>query len=461
MIRELPNFIGKLKSLRILGLSKDGSYHPDGSSSLEDSVWQLPNGINMLENLKELDLSKCDGMKELASLSHLEELTLGDLDLNTLGQLPSSPLSLELHFCSIRWAELTTLLFGCGEVEDIPLDKFPQLENLTIYGCKLLQTLSFPSELRKLRQASVSSCPELVEVGIAGLSKSLESFSVYGCESLSRISGLSYLKNLEKLEIEFCNALTTVEGINGLESLKSLKVKLCKSLARLIDASFHLYIPDNCLVHILRCGEFIDSSKYPSAISLKCYIDEILQDTSNKMEHPFTIEFFLRIKQFSRVNPVQWRKKKDVSPDSVTYEGLIADVKSFDFVMKRMWYKTSDEDGELRIEIESNEQVKGMVQLASKRGSIRLIVEGELKTDRTGVVGPDVLQIQEGILQKQAGSGIASSSRNSKGFERDVKKQRFDLLPLPPPFAFRRTTMAGDDISMASSDPKRSEDGQR
>ncbi|KAI6679873.1 hypothetical protein NL676_033754 [Syzygium grande] len=211
---------------------------------------KLPNGINQLENLIELDLTKRDEMKgcnlswigrlsglkkleldllnvtappELASLSHLEELTLGDLDLKTLGQLPSSLLSLELQFCSIGWAELTTLLFGSREVEDIPLNGLPRLENLTVYGSKLLQTLSIPSELRKLRHASVSSCPELVEIQIAGLSKSLESFFVYRCGSLRRIGGLSYLKNLEKLEIGSCNALATVEGINELESLEILE----------------------------------------------------------------------------------------------------------------------------------------------------------------------------------------------------------------------------------------------
>lgn len=240
--------------------------------------------------------------------------------------------------------------------------------------------------MRKLRQASISSCPDLAEIQIAGLLKSLESFSVYRCESLGRIGGLSYLKNLEKLEIGSCNALTDVEGINELESLKSLKVIVCKSLERLIDASCAI-IPDDCLVHILRCGEFIDSpSKYPSGISLKCYIEEILLDTSNKMEHPFTIDFFLKIKQLGRVILVKWKTKKDVAPNSMTYKGLTADVKGFGFVLKRMWYKAPHEECELLIEIKSDEQVKEMVQLASRRGLIRLIVEGGVDISLEGAL---------------------------------------------------------------------------
>ncbi|XP_039165782.1 disease resistance protein RPV1-like [Eucalyptus grandis] len=326
MIRELPNFIGKLKSLRILGLSKDGSYSPkDVSYSPKDNNWQFPNGMNMLTNLEELDLSKRGEMKG--------EVPVG------IGEL-------------IGWAELTTLLFGYSEVEDIPLDELPQLKNLTIYDCKPLHILSIPSKLRKLRQVSVSSCSKLVEIQIAGLSQSLESFSVYGCESLRRIGGLSNLKNLEKLEIKSCNALNDVEGVNELRSLKSLKIIVCKSLGMLIDASC-TNIPDDCLVNILSCGEFINSHWiYPFGICLERYIQEILLDTSNKIESPFTIDFFLKIKQFSR----------------------------------KIWYKISSEDGELIVEIKSDEQVKEMVQLASKRGSIRLIVEGGVDISLEGVI---------------------------------------------------------------------------
>ncbi|XP_018717588.2 disease resistance protein RPV1-like isoform X1 [Eucalyptus grandis] len=251
--------------------------------------------IGRISRLKKLHLHLFNVLAppELASLSNLEELTLSRLDLEKLVHLPPSLLRLNLPFFSIKWAELlhsylrlrnlSNLEFHRGEVEDIPLDGLPRLESLTIDGCKLLQRLSIPLELRMLRQTYVSDCPKLLEIQVEGLSKSLESFCTTGCKSLRRIGGLSYLKNLEELVIQRCNALTTIEGLHELESLKSLYVRGCTSLRKLIDASC-TSIPDDCLVQIQGCGDLIkDSSQsYPFGISWKRYREEILLNTSNK-----------------------------------------------------------------------------------------------------------------------------------------------------------------------------------
>lgn len=96
---------------------------------------------------------------------------------------------------------------------------------------------------------------------------------------------------------------------------------------------------------------------------------------TSQMEHPFTINFILNIKLFGGVFSATRRKKKDVAPDSVTYKRLIAEIKGFGFLMKRMRYQTADEDRQLFIEIKGDEQVDEVVQLASERRSIHLIVE--------------------------------------------------------------------------------------
>ncbi|XP_048133976.1 disease resistance protein L6-like [Rhodamnia argentea] len=246
--------------------------------------------IGRLSRLKRLDLNLIvPAPEELASLAHLEELTLSHLGLETLKQLSSSLLRLNLrHF---RWAELvpsclilrnlSTLEIGSCEVEDIPLEGLPRLEKLCVDYCVRLQRLSIPSELRKLRKVRISECPELVEIQVVGLSESLGSFYIYGCKSLRRIGGLSYLKNLEKLEIKRCYVLTDVEGLNELVSLQSLNVGGCTSLRSLIDLA--CTIPDDCLVKIQECGDFIKDSTLidPSKISLKHYREKILLDTSN------------------------------------------------------------------------------------------------------------------------------------------------------------------------------------
>ncbi|XP_056167052.1 disease resistance protein RPV1-like isoform X2 [Syzygium oleosum] len=367
--------------------------------------------IGRLSRLQKLDLilPNVPAPLELASLSHLEELTLSRLDLETLVQLPSCLRRLNLEFFSVRWAELlpsrlrlgdlSTLEFCDVEVEEIPLDGLPQLENLTVSRCELLQRLSL--ELRNLQQAHVSSCPELVEIQVLGLSKSMESFNVLNCTSLRRISGLSYLKNLEKLKISWCIVLSIVEGLHELESLKSLEVRRCPSLRRLIDAS-STNIPDDCRVKIVECGDFNKDStpSYPSGSSMKRYREEIFLDTSkfeSKLDKiSFTIRFHLGVKKssegFGFVGGIN-REKEDVTPDSVTYEGLVADVKNFGFRLKRMWYETPCVYRDLLIEIQSDEQVKGIIQLASKRELIHLYVEGGVDSEWKGEYDDEMMEM--------------------------------------------------------------------
>ncbi|KAL3744054.1 hypothetical protein ACJRO7_013324 [Eucalyptus globulus] len=258
----------------------------------------LINGCNLrwigrLSKLKMLDLHLLNvpAPPELASLSHLEELTLSSLDLKTMVQLPSSLLKLNLEYFRIRRAELlpslrlrnlSTLGFYYGELEDIPLNELPLLEILKVWSCKWLQRLSIPFELTKLRDVILINCPELVEIQFMGISKSLELLSVDDCISLTRISTLSFLKNLEKLRIKDCYILTNVEGLDELDSLKSLEVKRCPSFRSLIDASC-TKIQDDCIVNIMCCGDAIKDSRWE--MSLKHYREEIILNTSNKVIH--------------------------------------------------------------------------------------------------------------------------------------------------------------------------------
>lgn len=341
--------------------------------------------IGRLSRLKDLHLQLLNvpAPQELASLSHLEVLNLCCLDLETLMQLPSSLSSLNLENFSIKGTELLssclrlrnllTLQFKNCKVEDIPLDGLPKLRNLHVSCCKLFKRLSIPPELTKLQNVVVLSCPELVEIQVVGLLKSLKFFYVDECKSLRRIGGLSYLKNLEQLKIESCHVLTDLEGLNKLESLKYLDVTKCTSLIRLIHASC-TNIPDDCLIEIRWCGDFINCTWiYPREISLKRYREKIFLDTSNKTEYPFTIVFQLFHKT-GRSVAMQSKEKDNVTPDSVTYKGLITDVKGFGYHVKRMRYKNHRQDDNWRVEIKSDNQVKEMVQLASKRGFIQLDV---------------------------------------------------------------------------------------
>ncbi|XP_048133970.1 disease resistance protein L6-like [Rhodamnia argentea] len=323
--------------------------------------------IGSLSRLKKLilNLQNVPAPLELASLPCLEDLDLSLLDPKPLMQLPSSNWS---------WRNLSTLGIGWCEVEDIPLERFTRLEKLTVNHCQQLQRLSIPWELRKLREVCVYGCPELVEIQIVGLSKLLECLSVQKCESLTRICGLPCLKNLEKLRIHGCGELTW-----------------------LIDASC-TNIPDDCVVRICKCGDSIKDSEspYDVGMSLKRYREEILSNISNKTGLSFAIRFHLGVKRssdgFEFVGGIK-RENEDVAPDSVTYKGLIADVKCFGFSLKRMWYTAPGTYHKLLIEVKSDEQVKGMVLLASKRGSIHLYVEGGVDSEWEGEYDDEMMEM--------------------------------------------------------------------
>ncbi|KAF8023237.1 hypothetical protein BT93_F0672 [Corymbia citriodora subsp. variegata] len=164
-------------------LLSDGSHSTNKSNLITRCNLRWIGRLSRLKTLY-LNLLNVPVPSELASLSHLKKLTLSHLDLETLVQLPSSLLSLNLKYFSIRWAKLlpsylrlrnlSTLVFCSVEVDCIPFNGLPLLENLTVMGCKLLGQLSIPLEFRKLRLVRVFLCPELVEIQVMGLLKSPE-----------------------------------------------------------------------------------------------------------------------------------------------------------------------------------------------------------------------------------------------------------------------------------------------
>lgn len=232
-IQELPKFLISLTCLRIqsksllsvpdllyltrldeLLLSNSNDYGQGKPITRCNLCW-----IEGLSQLKMLTLSLLGvlGPLELACLPHLGFLILTGLDLNTLMQLPSSISS---------WKSLRTLSIIHCEVEDILVEGLPQLENLHVSS--RIRRLFIPSKLLKLRQVSVSWCPELVEIRVVDLSESLKSLHVDQCNSLTRISGLLYLKNLESLHIHDCRILTNVEGLDELEFLETWRSKCAR-----------------------------------------------------------------------------------------------------------------------------------------------------------------------------------------------------------------------------------------
>ncbi|XP_039156538.1 uncharacterized protein LOC120287615 [Eucalyptus grandis] len=436
---EIPIEIGELSHLRSLDLSCS-------------RISKIPETINKLHHLRTLNLVGCHGIQMLpelpTSLVCLQLLSASLLLVPNLSNL-TNLIILKLSDCSkitgkskiitgcnLRWIgrlsrlkfldlnllnvpappELTSLphlerlCLSHLNLQTLPLDGLPQLGHLHVHGCKLLRRLSIPLELRKLESMHVLDCPDLVEIKYLGLLESLKSIMVSGCKSLRRVSGLSYLTKLEHL-----------------------KITQCMSLIKLIDASC-TNTANDCIVKIEECGDSVPSIPYE--MSMKCYREEFLLDTSDiesksdKMEHPFTIKFRYGSKSSDGSAWCGWgeTEMKNFTPDSVTYEGLIACMKYFGCRVKRMWYETlweghEDifcEESNKGIEIKSDEQVKEMAQLASKRGFIILDVLGAV--NRTESYDDDTIS-----TLREAWTMETDVYSNEDGAEWDVSGPEEDL----------------------------------
>lgn len=120
-------------------------------------------------------------------------------------------------------------------------------------------------------------------------------------------------------------------------------------------------------------------------MSIKFYRENVLPNISKKIKHPFTVIFVLGVKKDSKaiygfVGGIE-REKEYANPGSVTYEGLIADIKGFGFHLEEMSFIFSYKNRSEQIVIKSDKHVNGMVLEARNRGSVRLDVEGRFESE--------------------------------------------------------------------------------
>ncbi|KAF8019149.1 hypothetical protein BT93_H3895 [Corymbia citriodora subsp. variegata] len=205
-LRTIPN-LSNLTNLVELLLS-DGSESKATSNIIQTCDLQWIGRLSKLRKQQLCLLNVRAPATELGSLSLLKELTMYGLDCQSLEQLPSN---------------LTVLELDRTQVKQVQLDGLPQLEKLTIRRCELVKRLSIPSSLRKLREAEVSSCTELVEVQFLGALISLEGLCIEDCKSLERLVNLSDEPGGNELQApELTNGGRRVSLISS--SLKMLQV---------------------------------------------------------------------------------------------------------------------------------------------------------------------------------------------------------------------------------------------
>jgi len=201
-------------------------------------------------NLKILNLSRCQSLTDIRSLSGL--INSRTLDLN-----------------------------GCRSLTDISsLAGLSNLQTLDLSGCRSLAYISSLSGLSNLRSLDLSGCELLIDISsLAGL-LNLQKLDLIGCESLKDISSLAGLSNLQTLNLSWCESLTDINSLAGLLNLQTLDLRGCKSLT---DISSLAGLSNLQTLILDRCTSLTDLSSLSGLLnlhSLDLKICRSLVDTS-------------------------------------------------------------------------------------------------------------------------------------------------------------------------------------
>ncbi|XVF83172.1 hypothetical protein PTKIN_Ptkin16aG0112400 [Pterospermum kingtungense] len=158
--------------------------------------------------------------------SHLEELSIGDcFNVRSLpnGKLPISLKQLNIERCGVQnyseillYTSLESLeIVGrCNPLETFPLESFPKLNNLSLWGCddlKWIGALGSPHQqhLAFLNNLSIWFCPNLISFREGLSATNLTSLVLFFCENLKSLPEHmhSIFPSLGVLEIHYCSEL--------------------------------------------------------------------------------------------------------------------------------------------------------------------------------------------------------------------------------------------------------------
>ncbi|RDX83923.1 Protein SUPPRESSOR OF npr1-1, CONSTITUTIVE 1, partial [Mucuna pruriens] len=202
---------------------------------------KLWDGVKNLVNLKELDLSFSQKLKELPNLStasNLEVLILNGCSMLTnihpsifslaklekldLWQCESlTILTSDSHLCSLRYLKLDS----CENLWKLSLIFPPSLENISTSDCKSLQRL--PELPQFLKTLDVSCCESLQS--LPEFPPSLETITACKCKSLKSIPKLPQF--LKTLDVDGCESLQSLPKFPP--SFEKISTWNCKSLQSL------------------------------------------------------------------------------------------------------------------------------------------------------------------------------------------------------------------------------------
>ncbi|GJY50679.1 NB-ARC domains-containing protein [Tanacetum coccineum] len=254
-IKDCPNLaevsLEKLPSLRVLNISDCGDgvlrslvrvtssvtkLSISDISGLGDEVWR--GVMDHLGSVEELSIWMCneirylweseaEASKVLVNLRKLQVVNYSKLV--SLGEKEE-----EDDGCN----QLTSLrILELGRCENLERCKLPNsIEELTIYGCPLIASVSFPTrEGHKLKSLWINGCEQLLEKEVllnTSMPLMLESVDIYRWKNLKSINELTRFIQLTELTIKECSSIESFPAADlpNLTSLKHLRIVKCKSM---------------------------------------------------------------------------------------------------------------------------------------------------------------------------------------------------------------------------------------
>ncbi|KAL4350963.1 hypothetical protein AHAS_Ahas10G0194500 [Arachis hypogaea] len=218
-------------------------------------------GCKVFPCLRELHLEECPQLSGdlptfLPSLTNLTMRYCNQISTS----LPKAPAMRSLHVDNCWKVEILKKLMGCREslesleiynschsLKSFPLDFFPYLKSLVIWGCENLESLTTSAPqtegtlelLASLNSLCIWRCHNFVNFPHAGLpTPNLASLKVRYCSKLSSLPKQMHtlLPSLKELQVWSCPEIKSLPNGGLPTNLKSFKIRDCDNLfARRLD----------------------------------------------------------------------------------------------------------------------------------------------------------------------------------------------------------------------------------
>ncbi|KAL9293806.1 putative TIR domain, P-loop containing nucleoside triphosphate hydrolase [Arabidopsis thaliana] len=298
LIYQSPR-IRSLKWYWYESLCLPSTFNPEFLVELEMSFSKLQKlweRTKQLRNLKWMDLSDSEDLKELPNLStatNLEELKLINCsnlqDCSSLVELPS---------------------FG----------NTTKLKKLDLGNCSSLVKLPAIENATKLRELNLQDCSSLIELPPSiGTATNLKHLDFSGCSSLVKLpSSIGDMTNLEVFDLSNCSSLVELpSSIGNLQKLYMLRMSGCSKLEAL---------PTNINLKSLDTLNLTDCSRLKSFPEISTHIEFLILKGTGIKEVPlsimewsplaeFQISYFESLREFPHALDIitgLWLSKSDI-----------------------------------------------------------------------------------------------------------------------------------------------------